>query len=73
MRSDEGPLWEQGVKEEIHSLEQKHSWDVVTKPEGVEPITSKLVFKRKYGPDGEVNRRKVLPVIAVVRPRPRAS
>jgi hypothetical protein len=58
MNSPEAPLWKQSVREEITSLEKKHSWDVVPLPEGVKPITSRLVFKRKYGPDGKVNRRK---------------
>jgi hypothetical protein len=34
------------------------TWDTVPTPTDVRPITSKLVFKRKYGPDGQVFRHK---------------
>jgi Reverse transcriptase (RNA-dependent DNA polymerase) len=58
INSLEGSLWKQSVKEKITNLEKKYSWDVIPLPEGVKPIISKLVFKRKYGPDSKVNRRK---------------
>jgi Reverse transcriptase (RNA-dependent DNA polymerase) len=58
MKSDEAELWRQAVREEKTSLEEKHTWDIVPTPKDVKPITSKLVFKRKYGPDGRVSRHK---------------
>lgn len=38
-----------------------HTWDIVFVdriPEGVRLITSRYIFKRKYGPKGEVTRHK---------------
>ena len=58
MKSDEASLWKQAINEEIASLEEKQTWDVVPAPKDAKPITSKFVFKRKYGPDGEVTRHK---------------
>ena len=58
IKSNEAELWQQAIEEEKASLEEKHTWDIVPIPKGVKPITSKLVFKRKYGPDGQVSRHK---------------
>ena len=58
MKSDEADLWRNAVEEEKASLEEKHTWDIVPTPADAKPITSKLVFKRKYGPDGQVSRHK---------------
>jgi len=58
MKSNEAELWRQAIEEEKASLEEKHTWDIVPIPKEVKPITSKFVFKRKYGPDGTVNRHK---------------
>ena len=58
MASDEADLWLQGIEEEKSNLEEKHTYDIVPIPKGVKPITSRLVFKRKYGPEGEVTRHK---------------
>jgi hypothetical protein len=58
MASNEAKLWQQAITEERTSLEEKHTWDIVPTPKEVRPITSKLVFKRKYGPDGLVSRHK---------------
>jgi hypothetical protein len=58
MKSDEAELWQQAVTEEKSSLEEKHTWDIVPIPKDAKPITSKIIFKRKYGPDGRVSRHK---------------
>jgi hypothetical protein len=58
MKSTEADLWRLAIEEEKASLEQKHTWDIVSTPKDVKPITSKFVFKRKYGPDGQVTRHK---------------
>jgi hypothetical protein len=59
MRSSEAPFWEKGKQEEHKSLEKNHTFDIVPLPKGVKPISSRYVFTRKYGADGEVNRHKV--------------
>jgi hypothetical protein len=58
MRSPEAALWRTAVQEEHNSLAEKHTFDVVPLPDKVKPITSRYVFTRKYGADGEVNRHK---------------
>jgi len=58
MKSNEAELWRQAIREEKNSLEEKHTWDIVPIPKEVKPITSRLVFKRKYGPNGQVSRHK---------------
>lgn len=58
MKSSEAKLWRQAIEEEKTSLEEKLTWDIVPIPKEVKPITSKLVFKRKYGTDGQVSRHK---------------
>jgi hypothetical protein len=58
MKSNEANLWREAIRDEKASLEEKHTWDVVPIPKGVKPITSRLIFKRKYGPDGQVSRYK---------------
>jgi hypothetical protein len=58
MKSEEADSWHQAIKEEKTSLEEKNTWCIVPTPKEIKPITSKLVFKRKYGPDGQVTRYK---------------
>jgi hypothetical protein len=58
MKSDDAELWQQAVTEEKSSLEEKHTWDILPIPKDAKPITSRLIFKRKYGPDGRVSRHK---------------
>ena len=48
----------QAVIEEKSSLGEKHTWDIVPIPKDAKLITSGLIFKRKYGPDGQVDRHK---------------
>ena len=58
MDSPDAQLWKQSAKEEIKNLEEKHTWDIVPLPEGIKPITSRIIFKRKYDTDGKVSRHK---------------
>ena len=41
----EGELWKKFVEEEIESLRNNETWDLVTLPDGRKPIGSKWVFK----------------------------
>lgn len=58
MKSDEASLWLRAIEEEKACLEEKHTWNVVPIPKGSKPITSRIIFKRKYGPDGDISRHK---------------
>jgi hypothetical protein len=52
-----GPKWSEAVLEELHSLHSNYTWDYI-KPEdvpvGVNPISSKWVFKIKALPRGGI-------------------
>ncbi|CAI7934325.1 unnamed protein product [Closterium sp. NIES-54] len=50
--------WKQSVKEEYDSLLENETWELCELPPGKKAITSKLIFRHKYGPDGELTRYK---------------
>lgn len=59
MASKHWKEWKEAIKEEIRSLIRNKTWQVVDKPTNVKTIKSKLVFKLKLHPDGEVEKFKV--------------
>ncbi|KAH0636864.1 hypothetical protein KY289_036779 [Solanum tuberosum] len=52
------PRWIEAMKFEIEALQNNHTWDIVTLPEGKTPIGCKWIFKIKYKSTGEVERFK---------------
>ena len=50
--------WKQAMKEEIKALKDNHTWDLVTKKEGMKIIPNKWVFKVKRNVDGSLARYK---------------
>ncbi|CAI7880613.1 unnamed protein product [Closterium sp. NIES-53] len=50
--------WKQSVKEEYDSLLENETWELCELPPGKKTISSKLIFRHKYGPDGELARYK---------------
>ncbi|CAI7908665.1 unnamed protein product [Closterium sp. NIES-54] len=50
--------WKQSVKEEYDSLLENETWELCELPPGKKGISSKLIFRHKYGPDGELTRYK---------------
>ncbi|CAI7909559.1 unnamed protein product [Closterium sp. NIES-54] len=50
--------WKHGVKEEYDSLLENETWELCELPPGKKAISSKLIFRHKYGPDGELTRYK---------------
>ncbi|CAI7758968.1 unnamed protein product [Closterium sp. NIES-53] len=56
-----GPMlkkWKQSVKEEYDSLLENETWELCEQPPGKKANSSKLIFRHKYGPDGELTRYK---------------
>ncbi|CAI7908154.1 unnamed protein product [Closterium sp. NIES-54] len=51
-------MWKQSVKEEYDSLLENEMWELCELPPGKKAISSKLIFRHKYGPDGELTRYK---------------
>ncbi|CAI7892116.1 unnamed protein product [Closterium sp. NIES-53] len=50
--------WKQSVQEEYDSLLENETWELCELPPGKKAISSKLIFRHKYGPDGELTRYK---------------
>ncbi|CAI7836496.1 unnamed protein product [Closterium sp. NIES-53] len=50
----DGEKWKQSVKEEYDSLLENETWELCELPPGKKAISSKLIFRHKYGPDGEL-------------------
>ncbi|CAI7907069.1 unnamed protein product [Closterium sp. NIES-54] len=50
--------WKQSVKEEYDSLLENETWELCELSPGKKAISSKLIFRHKYGPDGELTRYK---------------
>jgi hypothetical protein len=51
--------WLKATDDEIQSLNENETWDLVDMPSGRKPIGTKWVFKRKYKSDGSLERYKV--------------
>ncbi|UYV63120.1 hypothetical protein LAZ67_2003210 [Cordylochernes scorpioides] len=43
-------LWRQAMNKEIHSLKDRHVWNLIELPQGAKPIKSKWVFSKKIDP-----------------------
>lgn len=56
-RSD-GFKWKQAMDEEIKSLQENDTWDIVQRPNGKNIVTCKWVFKTKCNLKGEIERYK---------------
>ncbi|CAI7870494.1 unnamed protein product [Closterium sp. NIES-54] len=50
--------WKQSMKEEYDSLLENETWELCELPPGKKAISSKLIFRHKYGPVGELIRYK---------------
>ena len=56
--SSDANLWRKAMDAEIGSMDKNGVWTLVDLPEGVKPIGSKWIFKRKRGTDGNVETYK---------------
>ena len=52
------PEWERAMLEEVNSLKQNKTWELVDPPKDRRVLSGKWVFKLKRGPHGEVIRHK---------------
>ncbi|GJP75258.1 hypothetical protein CLOP_g5715 [Closterium sp. NIES-67] len=53
-----GEKWKASEDEEFGSLIENETWDMCDLPPGKKAITSKMIYKHKYGPEGELTRYK---------------
>ncbi|GJP81777.1 hypothetical protein CLOP_g11905 [Closterium sp. NIES-67] len=51
-------LWKASEDEEFGSLIENETWDLCDLPPGKKAITSKMIYRHKYGPEGELTRYK---------------
>ncbi|CAI7836547.1 unnamed protein product [Closterium sp. NIES-53] len=56
--TEDGGEPEQSVEEEYDSLLENETWELCELPPGKKAISSKLIFRHKYGPDGELTSYK---------------
>ena len=54
MRSNESKLWAKAETEEIDSLVEHGTWEVVPRPQGKNVVSCRWVYRVKYGQGGEV-------------------
>ncbi|EXB77770.1 hypothetical protein L484_000113 [Morus notabilis] len=54
MASSEANLWHEAMNTEIQSMYKNGIWTLVDPPEGVKPIGCKWIYRKKRGPDGNV-------------------
>jgi hypothetical protein len=54
----EGKLWKEAMVEEMESLHQNETWDLVKLPSGINPVDMKWVFKKNMNTIGQVEKFK---------------
>lgn len=70
MASREADQWQQVIKEEESAVVKNHTWTKEKLLSGQKVITAKIIFKKKHGADGEVNRYKARFVVRGFSERP---
>ncbi|CAB0009315.1 unnamed protein product [Nesidiocoris tenuis] len=58
LESEERELWRKAMQEELDSLAENETWDLVTLPKGKKVVTNRWVLKVKRKPNGEIDRYK---------------
>ena len=58
MSTPKAPMWKETVNNEIESIMQNHTWELVDLPLGSKPLGCKWIFKRKIKTDGSSDKYK---------------
>ena len=58
MSTPKAPYWQETVNDEINSIMQNHTWELVNLPLGNKPIGCKWIFKRKLQTNGTIDKYK---------------
>ena len=63
MSSPEAPYWKEAINNEVESILQIHTLELVDLPPGLKPLGYKWIFKKKMKADGSIDKYKVRPVV----------
>ena len=63
MSSPEAPYWKEAINDEVESILQNHTWELVDLPPGSKPLGYKWIFKKKMKADGSIDKYKARLVI----------
>ncbi|XP_075504626.1 uncharacterized protein LOC142542066 [Primulina tabacum] len=58
LSSPEAPFWKETMNNEIESILQNHTWELVDLSPGNKPLGCKWILKRKYKTDGSIEKYK---------------
>jgi len=50
--------WDKAIRIEFYSIKKNNTWTLVDMPKGAKPIGCKWIFKKKYHPDGSIEKYK---------------
>ncbi|CAH9143287.1 unnamed protein product [Cuscuta epithymum] len=56
--SKEAPFWLEAIQNEIESIQKNKTWILTDLPKGCKPIGCKWIFKKKFNPDGSIDKYK---------------
>ena len=63
MSSPEAPYWKEAINDEVESILQNHTWELVDLPPGSKPLGYKWIFKKKMKAGGSIDKYKARLVI----------
>ena len=63
MSSPEAPYWKEAINDEVESILQNHTWELVDLPPGSKPLGYKWIFKKKMKANGSIDKYKARLVI----------
>ena len=63
MLSPEAPYLKEAINDEVESILQNHTWELVDLPPGSKPLGYKWIFKKKMKADGTIDKYKARLVI----------
>ena len=63
MSSPEAPYWKEAINDEVESILQNHTWELMDIPPGSKPLGYKWIFKKKIKADGSIDKYKARLVI----------
>ena len=63
MSSPEAPYWKESINDEVESILQNDTWELMDLPPGSKPLGYKWIFKKKMKADGSIDKNKARLVI----------